>query len=44
MRLSDGDIEQRLADGSIVIEPAPASDDIAGISVDLAPRPPLPGV
>src|SRR5690606_26162845 len=35
MRLSDGDIEQRLADGSIVIEPAPASDDIAGISVDL---------
>lgn len=35
MRLSDGDIEQRLADGSIVIDPAPASDDIAGISVDL---------
>ena len=35
MRLSDGDIEQRLADGSIVIEPAPATDAIAGISVDL---------
>lgn len=35
MRLSDGDIEQRLADGSIVIEPAPAADAIAGISVDL---------
>ena len=35
MRLSDGDIEQRLADGSIVIEPAPVADAIAGISVDL---------
>lgn len=35
MRLSDGDIEQRLADGSIVIEPAPGLDAIAGISVDL---------
>ncbi len=35
MRLSDGDIEQRLADGSIVIEPATATDAIAGISVDL---------
>ena len=35
MRLSDGDIEQRIADGSIVIEPQPAEDAIAGISVDL---------
>ncbi len=35
MRLSDGDIEQRMADGSIVIDPQPASDAIAGISVDL---------
>jgi dCTP deaminase len=35
MRLSDGDIEQRIADGSIVINPQPASDAIAGISVDL---------
>lgn len=35
MRLSDGDIEQRIADGSIVIDPQPASDAIAGISVDL---------
>ncbi|MCA6058326.1 dCTP deaminase [Thalassolituus sp. ST750PaO-4] len=35
MRLSDGDIEQRIADGSIVIDPKPASDAIAGISVDL---------
>lgn len=35
MRLSDGDIEQRIADGSIVIDPEPASDAIAGISVDL---------
>lgn len=35
MRLSDGDIEQRIADGSIVIEPQPADDAIAGISVDL---------
>lgn len=35
MRLSDGDIEQRITDGSIVIEPQPADDAIAGISVDL---------
>ncbi|TVV42226.1 dCTP deaminase [Thalassolituus sp. C2-1] len=35
MRLSDGDIEQRIADGSIVINPQPACDAIAGISVDL---------
>ena len=35
MRLSDGDIEQRLADGSIKIEPTPGPDAIAGISIDL---------
>jgi len=35
MRLSDGDIEQRIADGSIAIEPQPEADAIAGISVDL---------
>ncbi|MAK91258.1 MAG: dCTP deaminase [Oceanospirillaceae bacterium] len=35
MRLSDGDIEQRLEQGSIRIEPAPEADAIAGISVDL---------
>ncbi len=35
MRLSDGDIEQKIADGKIIIEPAPADDAIAGISVDL---------
>lgn len=35
MRLSDGDIEQKIADGKITIEPAPADDAIAGISVDL---------
>lgn len=35
MRLSDGDIEQRLADGNIVITPNPSIDAIAGISVDL---------
>ncbi len=35
MRLSDGDIEQRISDGSIIIEPAPPADAIAGISVDL---------
>ncbi|GGY32420.1 dCTP deaminase [Bacterioplanes sanyensis] len=35
MRLSDRDIEQRLSDNSIVIEPAPAPQAIAGISVDL---------
>ena len=35
MRLSDGDIEQRLQDNSIVITPEPGDDAIAGISVDL---------
>ncbi|MBE0484288.1 MAG: dCTP deaminase [Bacterioplanes sp.] len=35
MRLSDGDIEQRLIDGSITITPPPADNAIAGISVDL---------
>ena len=35
MRLSDGDIEQRIEQGSIKIEPAPAPESIAGISVDL---------
>ncbi|MDO6682979.1 MULTISPECIES: dCTP deaminase [unclassified Oceanobacter] len=35
MRLSDADIEQRLSEGSITIEPAPGPDAIAGISVDL---------
>ncbi|KZZ47073.1 MAG: dCTP deaminase [Saccharospirillaceae bacterium] len=35
MRLSDGDIEQRLQDKSITITPAPDADAIAGISVDL---------
>lgn len=35
MRLSDGDIEQRIQDNSISIEPKPATDAIAGISVDL---------
>lgn len=35
MRLSDGDIEQRLQDNSIVITPEPGEDAIAGISVDL---------
>lgn len=35
MRLSDNDIEQRITDQSIVIEPAPMEDAIAGISVDL---------
>ncbi|MFY9180212.1 MAG: dCTP deaminase [Venatoribacter sp.] len=35
MRLSDGDIEARLANHSIVISPPPAANAIAGISVDL---------
>lgn len=35
MRLSDGDIELRLAESSIIIDPRPARDAIAGISVDL---------
>ena len=35
MRLSDVDIEHRLEQGSIAIEPAPGPDSIAGISVDL---------
>ena len=34
MRLSDGDIEKRLADHSIQITPAPSASAIAGISVD----------
>lgn len=35
MRLSDADIEQRIADQSIIITPAPDHQAIAGISVDL---------
>lgn len=35
MRLSDGDIEQRLAQQSILITPQPSPSAIAGISVDL---------
>ncbi|MDF1762845.1 MAG: dCTP deaminase [Oleibacter sp.] len=35
MRLSDGDIEQHIEDGKIIIDPAPGTDAIAGISVDL---------
>ena len=35
MRLSDGDIEAKLAAGEIAIVPAPEADAIAGISVDL---------
>jgi len=35
MRLSDGDIEAKLATGDITITPAPNDDAIAGISVDL---------
>lgn len=35
MRLSDCDIEQRIAAGSIAISPSPGADAIAGISVDL---------
>jgi len=35
MRLSDGDIEAKLATGDITITPAPDDDAIAGISVDL---------
>lgn len=35
MRLSDVDIEQRLNHNSIIIEPSPADNAIAGISVDL---------
>lgn len=35
MRLSDGDIEQRLAQESIIITPQPNPNTIAGISVDL---------
>lgn len=35
MRLSDVDIEQRLADHSIIIAPEPGANAIAGISVDL---------
>jgi dCTP deaminase len=35
MRLSDGDIEEEIALGNIIIEPAASLDMIAGISVDL---------
>ncbi|WP_297532115.1 dCTP deaminase [Thalassolituus sp.] len=35
MRLSDVDIEQKIASGDIIIDPAPGHDAIAGISVDL---------
>ena len=35
MRLSDGDIEQRVQEDSIRISPQPDKDAIAGISVDL---------
>ena len=35
MRLSDGDIEQQIEQGRIVISPQPDADAIAGISVDL---------
>lgn len=35
MRLSDTDIERFLAEGRIVIEPAPAPDFISGVSVDV---------
>jgi len=35
MRLTDIEIEQCLDDGSIVIEPRPASDAISGVSVDV---------
>lgn len=35
MRLSDADIEQHLAEGTICITPPPGDDAIAGISIDL---------
>lgn len=35
MRLSDRDIEAQLAEGRIVITPAPQAESISGISVDL---------
>ena len=35
MRLSDVDIEQKIASGDIIIDPPPGHDAIAGISVDL---------
>lgn len=35
MRLSDQDIEQSLADGNIIIKPAPDSSMISGVSVDI---------
>ena len=35
MRLSDVDIEQKIASGDIIIDPPPGDDAIAGISVDL---------
>ena len=35
MRLSDADIEKKIASGEISIDPPPPADAIAGISVDL---------
>ncbi|GLS84646.1 dCTP deaminase [Paraferrimonas haliotis] len=35
MRLTDTEIEQCLADGTIIMEPAPAADAINGVSVDV---------
>jgi dCTP deaminase len=35
MRLSDGDIEKKILEGAIVIEPKPPVEAISGISVDL---------
>lgn len=35
MRLSDGDIEHKLDNNDIIIEPRPCANSIAGISVDL---------
>ena len=35
MRLTDGQIEQYLAEGMIAIEPAPDSKDITGVTVDI---------
>ena len=35
MRLCDSDIEKYLADGTIIIEPAPEQERISGVSVDV---------
>lgn len=35
MRLTDAQIEKYLADGVIAIEPAPLSEDISGVTVDI---------